>query len=182
MKILVTGNNGYIGTVLTEILYNQNFDVVGLDNNYFEQCSLTKVNNLSNQIIKDIRDVSIEDVKNIDGIIHLASLSNDPLGELVPKVTEDINYKSTIKLASLAKKTGVKRFVYVSSQSMYGISNTDKELDEEKTKIRITTKVFFNKDTLVLNKSLNLLYSKIDNSSNDNTINTLNKKELKKND
>ena len=89
MRILVTGNNGYIGTVLTEILYNQSFDVVGLDNNYFEQCSLTKVNNLSNQIIKDIRDVSIKDVKNIDGIIHLASLSNDPLGELVPKVTED---------------------------------------------------------------------------------------------
>ena len=64
MKILVTGNNGYIGTVLTEILYNQGFDVVGLDNNYFEQCNLTKVNNLSNQIIKDIRDVSIKDVKN----------------------------------------------------------------------------------------------------------------------
>ena len=133
MKILITGNNGYIGTVLTEILYNQGFDVVGLDNNYFEQCNLTKVNNLSNQIIKDIRDVSIKDVKNIDGIIHLASLSNDPLGELVPKVTEDINYKSTIKLASLAKKTGVKRFVNVSSQSMYGISNTDKELDEEQS-------------------------------------------------
>ena len=73
MKILITGNNGYIGTVLTEILYNQGFDVVGLDNNYFEQCNLTKVNNLSNQIIKDIRDVSIKDVKNIDGIIHLAS-------------------------------------------------------------------------------------------------------------
>ena len=62
MKILVTGNNGYIGTVLTEILYNQSFDVVGLDNNYFEQCNLTKVNNLSNQIIKDIRDVNIKDV------------------------------------------------------------------------------------------------------------------------
>jgi nucleoside-diphosphate-sugar epimerase len=134
MRILVTGNNGYIGTVLTDILHNQNFDVVGLDNNFFEKCNLTKVGNVPNQIIKDIRDVSIKDVNNIDAIIHLASLSNDPLGELIPKVTEDINYKSTIKLANLAKKVGVKRFVNVSSQSMYGVSNDDKELDEDHSK------------------------------------------------
>ena len=125
MKILVTGNNGYIGTVLTDILHNQNFDVVGLDNNFFEKCNLTKVGNVPNQIIKDIRDVSIKDVNNIDAIIHLASLSNDPLGELIPKVTEDINYKSTIKLANLAKKAGVKRFEnFVSLKKQKSLPNS----------------------------------------------------------
>ena len=97
MKILVTGNNGYIGSVLTEKLVDEGFDVIGLDNNYFEQCNLVKINNFSNQIIKDIRDICLEDVKNIDAIIHLAALSNDPLGELNPNLTEEINYKSTIE-------------------------------------------------------------------------------------
>ena len=134
MKILVTGNNGYIGTVLTEILYNQNFDVVGLDNNYFEDCKLLKTKGVQKQIIKDVRDISDKDLKNIDAVIHLAALSNDPTGELDPAITEEINFESTIKLANLSKACGVKRFVYVSSQSMYGFSNIDRELDEDKSK------------------------------------------------
>jgi len=133
MKILVTGNNGYIGTVLTQILIKKNFCISGLDNNYFEKCTLARASNLPKQIIKDIRDISIDDVSSIDGIIHLASLSNDPLGQLIPKVTEEINFKSTIKLASLAKKAGVSRFVNVSSQSIYGVSSIDKELDEDES-------------------------------------------------
>jgi nucleoside-diphosphate-sugar epimerase len=82
------------------------------------------------QIIKDIRDVSLEDVSGIDAIIHLAALSNDPLGELSPGLTEEINLMGTLKIAELARKAGVKRFIYSSSQSMYGISTFKGELDE----------------------------------------------------
>jgi nucleoside-diphosphate-sugar epimerase len=81
-------------------------------------------------VLKDIRDVVIEDLSGIDAVVHLAALSNDPLGELSPGLTEEINLMGTIKLAELAKKAGVKRFIYSSSQSMYGISTFDGELDE----------------------------------------------------
>lgn len=124
MRVLVTGSNGYIGVVLSELLLEKGYQVIGLDTNYY---SLPK----ENQINKDIRDVSREDLKNIDAIIHLAALSNDPLGEFDPKLTYEINYLATVNLAKLAKKAGVKRFIYSSSQSMYGISKTDEELDED---------------------------------------------------
>tara|TARA_Y100000590_G_scaffold467417_1_gene646260 strand:- start:2519 stop:3547 length:1029 start_codon:yes stop_codon:yes gene_type:complete len=133
MKILVTGNNGYIGTVLSEILIKNNFEVVGLDNNYYENCKLSAVTGVSKQIIKDIRDIEKKDLEGIDGIIHLAALSNDPLGSLIPQLTEEINFKATIKLANFAKFCKVKRFVFVSSQSMYGISKLNIELDEDKS-------------------------------------------------
>lgn len=132
MKILVTGNLGYIGCVLTDILIDNGFRVTGLDTNYYDSLSpLSKNSKKVKQIRKDIRNVSKEDIQNIDSIIHLAALSNDPIGELNPQLTFDINYQSTINLAQLAKETGVKRFVYASSQSMYGISQTDEELDED---------------------------------------------------
>jgi Nucleoside-diphosphate-sugar epimerases len=131
MKLLVTGNNGYVGTVLTRYLIEKGYDITGLDVNYFESCILEKLNTNFNQIIKDIRSIQIDDIKGFDGIIHLAGLSNDPLGELNPSLTEKINYHATIKLASLAKRSGVQRFVYASSQSMYGISELDDELDED---------------------------------------------------
>lgn len=124
MRILVTGNNGYIGSVLTKILIDKGYEVIGLDTNYY---SLPK----ENQINKDIRNVSREDLKDIEAIIHLAALSNDPLGEFDARLTEEINFKATIRLAELAKETGVKRFVFVSSQSMYGVSKNDEELDED---------------------------------------------------
>ena len=128
-KILVTGNLGYIGSVLTDIL-SDNFDVVGYDVGFFKDCNLVDVNTPSQQIYKDIRDVSIDDLKEIDFVIHLAALSNDPLGELNPILTNEINFLSTKKLAILSKEIGIKRFIYVSSQSMYGISDTSIEVDE----------------------------------------------------
>lgn len=124
MRILVTGNDGYIGSILTEILAEKGYQTVGLDTNYY---SLPK----ENQINKDIRDVSGEDLKDIEAIIHLAALSNDPLGEFDPNLTYEINYLATVNLAKLAKKAGAKRFIYASSQSMYGVSKTDEELDED---------------------------------------------------
>lgn len=131
MKILVTGNMGYIGTVLVDILLRQSHEVIGYDTDYYKNCNLTEHTCPTRQITKDIRNISVEDLEGIDAVIHLAGLSNDPLGELAPKLTDCINYKASVKLANLAKKVGVKRFVYASSQSMYGISNTDNELDED---------------------------------------------------
>jgi len=130
MSTLVTGNLGYIGTVLTEILVSRGYEVIGLDIGYFKDCELIKTNKHIKQILKDIRDIEITDLDGVDSLIHLSALSNDPLGEFDPKLTNEINYSSTIKLAKLAEEKGIKRFIYVSSQSMYGISRTDEELDE----------------------------------------------------
>ena len=131
MKVLVTGNNGYIGTVLTSEL-QKNYEVAGYDVDYFEDCDLT---NRSKKLIKhtkkDIRDITENDLDGIDIVIHLAGLANDPLGELDPKLTDEINYQSTIKIAELSKTKKVKRFIYASSQSMYGISDIGKELEED---------------------------------------------------
>ena len=82
MKVLVTGNNGYVGTVLTEMLLKKGYSVTGLDTNYFETCTLEPVQQEINQIVKDIREVNINDVGGFDAVIHLAGLSNDPLCEL----------------------------------------------------------------------------------------------------
>jgi len=131
MKILVTGNNGYVGTVLTNMLIGKGYSVAGLDINYFESCTLKPVSQELGQIVKDIREVNMDDVEGFDAVIHLAGLSNDPLGELNPGLTEEINFHGTVNLARLAKKAGIGRFVYASSQSMYGISDTENELDED---------------------------------------------------
>ena len=131
MKILLTGNNGYVGTVLTDVLIKRGYYVTGLDINYFESCMLETINQDFKQIKKDIRAVDIKDLAGFNAIIHLAGLSNDPLGELNPGLTNEINFHGTVNLAKLARKAGIKRFVYASSQSMYGISDTESELDED---------------------------------------------------
>lgn len=129
MRVLVTGNQGYIGSVLTKMLIYEGYEVVGLDTNFYEGISHDNVK--IKQIKKDIRNIELDDIKNVDAIIHLAALSNDPLGEFNKELTKEINFKATIKFAQLAKQAGVKRFVYASSQSMYGISNIEDELDED---------------------------------------------------
>ena len=131
MKVLVTGNKGYIGSVLVEMLLQKSYEVIGYDTDYYKHCDLYEYTQPTKQITRDIRDISIDDLEGIDAVIHLAGLSNDPLGELAPELTDAINYKSSVKLAKYAKDVGVKRFVYASSQSMYGISDTDSELDED---------------------------------------------------
>ncbi|MDC1027305.1 NAD(P)-dependent oxidoreductase [Candidatus Thioglobus sp.] len=131
MKIMVTGDRGYIGSVLVPILRSKEYNVIGYDSGYFAENLLEDLDESYTKITKDIRDLSKKDLEGVDGIIHLAGLSNDPLGEFSPKLTEEINYHATIRLAELAKNSGVSRFVYASSQSMYGVSNTDNELDED---------------------------------------------------
>lgn len=131
MSILITGNKGYIGSVLTAMLIEKDYKVIGLDTDFYQGIEKDKSEGKIKQIFKDIRNVSMGDLKNVNSVIHLAALSNDPLGEFNPKLTYNINLDATIKLAMLAKQTGVKRFVYASSQSMYGISKVDDELDED---------------------------------------------------
>ncbi len=131
MNVLVTGNSGYIGPILAKMLNEKSYNVIGYDTDYYDGCDLWEFKKVKRQIKKDIRDVDIDDLKGVDYVIHLAGLSNDPLGEFDPKLTEDINYKGTLKLAHYAKAAGIKRFVYASSQSMYGIADVDGELDED---------------------------------------------------
>jgi len=131
MNILITGNEGYIGPVLAEMLMAKGHTIVGYDTEYFNGCELLPYPTISRQIRKDIRDVNEDDLQGIDVVMHLAGLSNDPLGELNPTLTEQINYRGTMLLAEAAKKAGVKRFIYSSSQSMYGISDVGEELDED---------------------------------------------------
>lgn len=131
MNILVTGNLGYIGSVLIPMLQSKGHQVVGLDIGYFEDCLLSPVSKNYKQITKDLRDVESVDLQGIDAVIHLAGLSNDPLGELIPELTAEINFNGAMKLARLSKEASVKRFIYASSQSMYGVSDTDEELDED---------------------------------------------------
>jgi nucleoside-diphosphate-sugar epimerase len=154
MNILVTGNLGYIGSVLVPMLQQMGHEVTGYDIGYYRDCLLYDDQVILKQISKDIRDVSMSDLENIEAIIHLAALSNDPLGELVPGLTEEINLNGTLLLAELAKKAGVKRFIYSSSQSMYGISTFQGELDEyESEKNPITAYAITKWDAeLALNK------------------------------
>lgn len=133
MNILVTGDQGYIGSVLTPMLIEKSYNVRGYDTGFYNDCNIDTVNNSYLSTKKDIRDVSIEDLQDIDAVIHLASLSNDPLGELAPKLTEAINLQGTIRLAQLARQAGVKRFIYSSSQSMYGVASLDQELNEDES-------------------------------------------------
>ena len=124
MKVLITGHNGYVGRVLTKLLVENNYEVVGCDTNYFpatfEDNDYPEILNLS----PDIRDITIENLQEIDVVLHLAGLSNDPLGELNSQLTHEINYLSTVKLAELSKKAGVKKFVFSSSCATYGKTST----------------------------------------------------------
>ena len=131
MRILLTGDRGYVGTVLSSILIEKEYDVVGYDIGYFADNLLTEEDHDYPKITKDIRDLEVIDLQGIDAVIHLAGLSNDPLGEFSPRLTQEINYQGTINLVEKAKQAGIKRIVYASSQSMYGVSETDDELDED---------------------------------------------------
>ena len=133
-KILVTGSEGYIGTVMMPLLMESGFEVVGLDNCYYDEGNLNESEFLKYELIKkDVRDVSIEDFKDKGyyGVVHLAALSNDPLGMLDEKLTYDINYKATVDIARLAKEAGVKRFVFASSCSLYGQGGNEALSEED---------------------------------------------------
>ncbi len=125
MKVLVTGHRGYIGTVLLPMLLDAGHEITGLDSGYFDDCLYTDRYIDVPYIKKDIRDVELADVEGMDAIIHLAGLSNDPMGDFNPEITYDINHRATVKLAKLAKQAGVRRFLFSSSCSTYGSAGQD---------------------------------------------------------
>lgn len=125
MNVLVTGNKGYIGSVLVPMLLQKGYSVRGFDVNYYRGCEFYKYDYKIKQIEKDIRKISKNDLENIDAVIHLAGLSNDPLCNFNPELTYAINYMATVRLAKIAKKCGTKRFIFASSQSMYGVSKLE---------------------------------------------------------
>ena len=130
MNVLVTGDRGYVGAIMAPMLLENGFNVVGLDSGLFDGCTFgDKLTSKSIQdfphLRKDIRDVELSDFKTIDAVVHLAALSNDPLGNLNPSITFEINHEGTVRLAKLAKIAGVKRFVFSSSCSVYGASSLD---------------------------------------------------------
>jgi nucleoside-diphosphate-sugar epimerase len=110
---------------------SRGYSVQGLDAGFFQDCLIGPAPADPPTYFKDVRDIEATDIEGFDALIHLAALSNDPLGELRPELTEEINRDATIRVAELAKGAGVKRFIYASSQSMYGIAALDEELDEE---------------------------------------------------
>jgi nucleoside-diphosphate-sugar epimerase len=129
MKVLLTGHQGYIGSVASQMLTAAGHDTVGLDTNLFAGSDCGAPAPQIPEICKDIRNVTIADLDGFDAIIHLAALSNDPLSNLDPTLTYDINHLASVRLAELAKQAGVSRFVFSSSCSTYG-SAGDEFLDE----------------------------------------------------
>jgi nucleoside-diphosphate-sugar epimerase len=131
MRILLTGSDGYLGSLLAPILMNVGHDVVGLDTGYYKERMLYRSADTSPRtLVKDLRDVAASDLAGFDGIVHMAELSNDPAGELAPHITYEINHKGSVRLAELARKAGVQRFVYMSSCSVYGVSGGDYVTEE----------------------------------------------------
>jgi len=130
MRVLVTGSLGYIGTVLVPMLLKEGHDVIGMDTDYYSRCTFTGAPVDVPTLKMDVRDAPNTAVRGVDAIIHLAGLSNDPLGDYNPNLTDDINFQASTRLAQLAKQAGVQRFLFASSCSNYGASG-DQFLTEE---------------------------------------------------
>jgi nucleoside-diphosphate-sugar epimerase len=131
MKVLVTGSHGYIGTILVPMLTEKGHEVVGLDSDLYKQCTFGDGMLSSIPLIeKDIREVRASDLEGFDAVLHLAGLSNDPLGDLNPKLTYEINHAASVHLAKLAKGNGIQRFIFSSSCSNYGAAG-EKMVNEE---------------------------------------------------
>jgi len=124
MKILVTGTEGYLGCLLAPLLVEDGHDVTGLDTGYYKHGWLYNgVTSTVRTLAKDIREVQVEDLRGYDAVVHMAELSNDPLGDLLGEVTYEVNHKGSVRLAQVAKEAGVGRFVYMSSCSVYGVAD-----------------------------------------------------------
>jgi nucleoside-diphosphate-sugar epimerase len=132
MRVLVTGHRGYIGTVMTPMLLAAGHEVVGYDSDLYRRCTYPAGGRIAEvpTIEKDTRDIGPEDLEGIDAVIFLAALSNDPLGNLNPRMTYEINHEAPVRAARLAKQAGVKRFLFASSCSNYGSGSGDDLLDE----------------------------------------------------
>jgi len=122
MRVLVTGSRGYIGSVLVPMLLREGHEVVGMDTDYYSRCTFTGELAVIPTREDDVRDAPWLELEGCQAVIHLAGLSNDPLGDYKPTLTEDINFRASVRLAQLAKRAGVERFLFASSCSNYGAS------------------------------------------------------------
>jgi nucleoside-diphosphate-sugar epimerase len=130
MRVLVTGHHGYIGSVTTSALRAAGHDVVGLDTFFYEGCDLMTGDDDVDSLRFDVRDVNPAHLAGFEAVVHLAALSNDPLGALSAELTDEINYRATVRLAKAAREASVSRFVFSSSCSMYGASDAAGAVDE----------------------------------------------------
>jgi len=150
MNVLVTGHTGYIGAVLVPMLLKAKHEVTGLDTDFFAGCDFNGGLADVPAIHKDLRDVVVTDLKGFDALIHLAALSNDPLGDLNPECTYEINHRASVRLAQIAKAAGVPRFLFSSSCSLYGLGAGADFLVEEASFNPVTpygeSKVFVERD------------------------------------
>src|SRR5690242_1085714 len=132
MKVLVTGTEGYIGSLLALILMSKGHDVVGLDTGFYRSTKLYEGSaSAYPQMDKDIRQICEADLEGFDAVVHLAELSNDPLGQNNPAITYAINHQGSVALANKCKTVGISRFVYTSSCSVYGVGGGDSIKTEE---------------------------------------------------
>jgi len=130
LRILVTGHDGYIGAVTVPMLQVAGHDVVGLDTHLYGGCSLGPEAATVPEMAMDVRDVQVEHLRGFDAVVHLAAISNDPMGALNPACTFDVNHVASVRLARMSKAAGVERFLFASSCSLYGAANVDVILDE----------------------------------------------------
>ncbi len=137
MRILVTGHKGYVGSVMVPMLLTEGHEVMGLDSDLYERCTFGGLFADVPHLRKDVRDIGASDLEGCDAVVHLAGLSNDPLGDLDPKLTYEINYVASVGLARLAKQVGISRFVFSSSCSNYGAAGED--IVDEKAPLRPVT-------------------------------------------
>jgi nucleoside-diphosphate-sugar epimerase len=130
VKVLLTGHHGYIGSVCGPLLADAGHEVVGLDTFFYRDCDLASAPSTSPPTLAlDVRDIRPENLEGFDAVVHLAALSNDPIGDFSPELTREINFEATVSLARAAREAGVRRFVFSSSCSMYGASS-DEAVDE----------------------------------------------------
>jgi len=129
MRILLTGHKGYIGAVAGSMLLAAGHEVIGLDTDLYEDCDFGAASAAIPEVRKDLRDLTRSDLEGFDAVLHLAALSNDPIGNLNASLTYDINHLASVRLAELAKQAGVERFVFSSSCSTYGAAG-DEFLEE----------------------------------------------------